>query len=326
MALYSTYADLVDFLSNMSVGTETASLVGGNTALAAAVSAGATSFTAFASAGFLNPAGQVPSASVPVNTYLLDGANSENASVASITGAVSPFTFNLAAGTTLQAAHNAGINVASAGTQGCLADILVRAAAWVESICKQGPDGATDRTLYAKSRVEKIAGPSQFRAAFDPDGTFILRPYHWPVTAVATLTIQMGAVTAQTIDLTFLQLPDAAKSIRIPAAQALGTSPPIVTYVSSFWPRNYPFMATLTYTGGPIPAATLSSVPADIRQATQHIALHLLAYRRNPYGAADIHQGDFSISARLRGDTSGKSLLLLDAERMLEPYMRGSGM
>ncbi|MFX8071251.1 hypothetical protein ABTK88_19240, partial [Acinetobacter baumannii] len=47
---------------------------------------------------------------------------------------------------------------------------------------------------------------------------------------------------------------------------------------------------------------------------------HFLSYRQNPVGAADFRFGDMSISARLRGDTSNRSLLVSDADTYLRPY------
>ena len=89
--------------------------------------------------------------------------------------------------------------------------------------------------------------------------------------------------------------------------------------------RNQDMFGTLVYTAGPITGLTLAAVPDDIRQATMFLAAHFLSYRSNPVGAANIHQGEVTIEARLRGESPPKSLLVLDAETLLQPYAASRG-
>jgi hypothetical protein len=144
---------------------------------------------------------------------------------------------------------------------------------------------------------------------------------------VTSVGIQMGAMTAASLDTTYLYpVNGQQRTLTLPQPGVTGATPNVSTVVGRYWPRNLPFIATLAYTGGPITGATLASVPYDLAYACHLITAHFLGYRRNPTGAAMIHQGDFNLEARLRGDTSGKSLLLIDAEAAPQPYKNLPGM
>jgi len=73
---------------------------------------------------------------------------------------------------------------------------------------------------------------------------------------------------------------------------------------------------SVTYTGG----IAVGAVPYDVQQACVWVASELLAQRRNPSGAASLRMGKFELQARPRLDTSGDSILLLQAKAALEPY------
>jgi hypothetical protein len=73
---------------------------------------------------------------------------------------------------------------------------------------------------------------------------------------------------------------------------------------------------SVTYTGG----VTVGELPYDVAQACIWVTSELLAERRNPWGAASVRQGKFELEARLRGDTSGDSIMVLQAKAALELY------
>lgn len=309
MATFSAYSDVTDVLtfSNIAGQVETGSLVGGNSTIASpGVSAGAQSVPAVsgAASGF----------SGTFMLWILDGPNSE--AIAGCTVSTNTITVP-SPGVTY--AHAAGVSISSAGTAGCLASMIARASREIETICKQGGDGATDRQLFAKSRTEMLSGPNSFRAAFDNEHGLRLRPYHFPITAVASLTVQFGAQSASSIDLTYQEIPDGARSLYIPLARTTGTAP-IAFYPYGVWPRNLRFVATLSYTGGPISGSTTDSVPFDIKDALYLLLLDQVGRRENPQGAASVRRGDFQFEARLRGDKSGRSLNRTEAEDKLAQY------
>lgn len=310
MTLYSCYTDCQEFVNDSSVNVETASLIGGNTTLSLACLAGATSLTPVAVTDF--------PATGSFNAYILDGPNSEIVS-ATVFGA----TLSVPAGT--QAAHAAGVNVASAGVGGNLADLLIRASAMAENLCNQGPDGdGLARSLFATARTETLAGPSMYRAVFDRDNVLLIKPYHFPVRSVASISVQFGADTPVAVSTTYLVLPDGARVIHVPAPQQIAVNGAPVFYTP--YPRGKPFYVTLSYTGGPCNGTTLSSVPYDIKEAVTFIALDRMAFRSNNLGVVMSRRGDvmFQHAAHTRGagGVGGDSLFLMQAKEKLLPYMR----
>lgn len=305
MPLFSSYIDLPDFLANGLPNSETASLVGGNAVLSVGASLGATSLTPSTTTGF------PPSAAGSFVGWILDGANSE-----SVVCSVSGSTLSVPAGTL--AAHAAGVSISSAGTAGCLASLIVTSSALIEHTCKQGPDGG-DKSLWLQQRVEKLSGPS-LRTAFDVDGNLVVRPYHWPITNAASCLVQMGPQTSATIDLTYAYIPGDARVITIPWAQTITVQPGVTSWLIAPYPRWYQFVATITYTGGPCSGTTLATVPQPLKEACYLLVMDRLGFRVNPVGAANVSLGDQRYEMRLRGDTSGKSLLRMQAEAYLALY------
>lgn len=100
--LTSCYVDAPTFVRG-AMGVETASLLGGNSALAAAASVGATSLTVSDGTGFALGPG-----------WICDGPNTEVVMITVVSGAT------LTVSAPLLAAHVAGVNVATGGTAGAL--------------------------------------------------------------------------------------------------------------------------------------------------------------------------------------------------------------
>ncbi|WIG60009.1 MAG: hypothetical protein OJF49_002757 [Ktedonobacterales bacterium] len=299
----SAYVDVPAFL-RAAVNLETASLLGLNTTVGVGgVAAGATSLPVVASTGW---------AVGPL--WLLDGPYAE---MAQVTGSVDGTHLTLAAPGT-QFAHGAGVSASQAGTGGALAEVLLRASAWIENYCQQGTS-AIDRSLYAVSRSERWGMPDM-RANLDRDGVLVVRPGHFPVQSVTALAIDLGQGQTLSFDATQVQLASNGRVIELPyllstapnPGQVLGCPGVGLSRVRRQW-------VTLTYTGGLTPGA----LPYDVRQACIWVASELLAERRNPTGAAAVRQGKFELQARLRGDASPDSLLLAQAKAALEPYRVG---
>ncbi len=308
MATFSAYTDVPGILNDGTLNVELASLFTGNGTLSGTgCLAGATSINLNAGSNFATTS--------TFTAWFLDGANSESkpgcSYSANVLSVPSPG---------VSFAHGGGVSVSSAGTQGSLASIIARASSWVDDICRQGPDGGAERTLWRMSRIEVIAGPNSFRASFDPLGTLLVRPYHFPITAVSSVQIQMGAQNTLAVDTTFLVLPDNARTLQIPLAQITGSAPSTVTWLGFRFPRDVPFYCTLAYTGGPIPVLTVDSVPMEIREATYLLVQDLLGRRQNTLGAAMVRRGDVSYEMYLRGETSAKSGLRKRAEEILTPF------
>ena len=297
----SAYVDVPGYL-RAPAGQETASLFGLNTTVggSATVAAGVTTLPVASSTGW--SAGPL---------WLLDGPFSE---VAQVTAAPDGTHLTLAAPGTLFA-HAPGVSVSQAGTGGALAEALLRASAWIEGYCRQGT-AAGDRSLYAVSRTERWGMPSS-RASLDRDGVLLVRPGHFPVQSVAALAVELGPGYTITLDVSQVEFPSSGRLVEAPVLLANAANPGqqllLETAGLSRMRRQW---ATLTYTGGMTPGA----VPYDVQQACIWVASDLLAQRRNPSGAASVRQGKFALEARLRGDVTGDSILLMRAKEALEPY------
>lgn len=310
-SLVAVYGDVPDFLNNANMQVETQTLIGGNTTLTSAAAQGATTLTVGSVTNFPT--------SGTFSAYILDGAQSEVVT-ASVSGAV------LSVPTGTLAAHAVGVSISSAGSLGCLADSIITASRLVDIICMQGPDAAADLTLYATSRTETLFAPSQ-RAAIDRNATLMLRPYHFPVRSVASVSIQQGAMSPIALSLANLPnpLPYGMKRLDLPFLQPLNTIP--FSYLGTSFNRAIASYVTLTYTGGPIPTADLAAVPWDIRQALRLIVADLLGIRQNNTGAAAVRIGDMNITTELRGGgPEGNTRLRAQAEKLLLPYRTPAGM
>jgi hypothetical protein len=296
----AAYIDVPAYL-RAATNQETASLLGLNTTLdSGGAAAGTTSLPVAAATGW-----------VEGPLWLLDGPFSE---VALVTDSPDSTHLTLAAPGTLFA-HAAGVSASQAGTAGALAELILRASAWIEGYCAQGSLG-TDRTLFAVSREERWGMPGT-RAALDRDGVLVIRPGHWPVQSVAAVALDLGDGQALALDATQAQVASGGRLIEVPYLLSAAPAPgQMLALETAGLPRARRQWATLTYTGG-IPA---SAVPYDVRQACVWVTSELLAERRNPTGAAVMRMGKYEIQARLRGDETGDSLLLIQAKAALAPY------
>lgn len=293
------YIDVPTYL-RAATNQETASLLGLSTTVGAgSAAAGVTSLPVAASAGW---------AAGPL--WLLDGPYSEVVQVTGINGA----NLTLAAPGTLFA-HAAGVSASQAGTAGALGELILRASAWIESYCAHG-SLATDRSLYAVARQERWGMPG-IRAALDRDGVLVIRPGHWPVQSVAVVAIDLGDGQTLALDATQVELPSGGRLVEVPYLLSAAPSPgQMLVLETAGLSRSRRQWATLTYTGG----LTISAVPYDVQQACVWVTSELLAERRNPTGAAAMKLGKYEVQARLRGDETGDSLLLMQAKAALAPY------
>ncbi|MBA3822777.1 MAG: hypothetical protein H0X24_02590 [Ktedonobacterales bacterium] len=302
------YADVATFIRG-AMGIETASLLGGNSTLATAVAAGATSLTVADGTSFAAGA-----------CWILDGAASEMVMISTIAGA----TLTLSAGTPTVAAHGVGASIATSGTQGALAEVLVRASAWVEGYCGQGrPGNASDPGLFALSRTEHHRLPGT-RAALGVGGELAVWPLHFPVQSVASLALDWGQGQTWTLDATKIIFTSSARSFDLPPPLPVLTTTGVLVAPGGL-PRAWsdialsragPVWVNLTYQGGLVAGA----MPWDFTQAVCWVAAHLLGYRENPTGAAQRQLGKKTLVSRLRGDMGDESTLLADAKGVLEAY------
>lgn len=313
-SLLACYDDVPSFLNNASMQLETQTLVGLNTTIATATQ-GQSSLTVASVA-------TLPSTTTtPFVAYILDGAQSEVVTVDTQVGT----TFTLASA--LLATHSAGVSISTAGSLGCLADVILNASRQVDMICMQGPDASADLTLFATSRTETYYCPSA-RTVIDRDYTLIVKPYHFPVRSYSSLTVQQSGSTPFTVNTSLVPspLPYGARRIDIPFLQPIGNTIPS-QYITRPFNRAVGAYVTLTYIGGPIGAADLASVPYDIRDATRLLVADSLGWRSNNTGAASVRIGDVNITTELRGGgAEGHTRLRAQAMDRLKMYRTPAGM
>jgi hypothetical protein len=295
----SAYVDVPAYLRS-AANQETASLLGLNTTTAGATqAAGTTNLQVASSTGW-----------AASSLWILDGPSSE---LVQVTGSVDGTHLTLATpGTTF--AHAAGTSASQAGSAGALAELIVRASAWMESYCQQGVSG--DRSLYALARTERWTMPST-RAHLDRDQVLVVRPGHFPVQSVSALSIELGQGQSLAFDVTQVELPSAGRLVELP--YLLQASPNVgqqLLLESRGLSRTHRQWAVISYVGG----LTAGTVPYDVQQACVWVVSDFLGYRQNPAGAAEVRLGKKEVVTRLRGDLSGDSILLLQAKAALEIY------
>jgi hypothetical protein len=195
-------------------------------------------------------------------------------------------------------AHAPGVSASQAGAGGSLAEVILRASAWIENYCQQGT--SADHSLFALSRTEKWGMPGR-RALLDVDGTLVIRPGHFPVQSVASLAVQLPSGATQNLDLSLAQITGEGRPFAV--------IPTALTRARRQW-------VIVTYTGG----CAAGAVPYDVQQACVWMVSELLSARRNPSGAATVKQGTNELVARPWRDTIGDSILLTQAKAALAAW------
>jgi hypothetical protein len=292
----SAFSDVPAYL-RAPTGQEAASLLGLNTTIGGGsrVSAGTLSLPVVASAGW---------ATGPL--WLLDGPSSEMVQVA---GAPDATHLTLAApGTAL--AHPPGVSASQAGAGGSLAEAILRASAWIENYCQQRTP--SDRSLFAASRTERWGMPGR-RALLDVDGTLAVRPGHFPVQSVASLAILLPSRAIQSVDVSLAQITGEGRLVEAPLLFVGGAQPTLMPTAISRAGRQW---VILTYAGG----FAAGAIPYDVQQAYVWMVSELLSARRNPSGAATVRQGTTELVARPRRETTGDSILLMQAKAALAAW------
>jgi len=276
-------------------GLEWDSLIGNKGRLTSATALGATTLP-------------VTALTVQLNQYdvltIFDGSSSENVIVQS-TAAVNATSITISATTYT---HALGTPFSSDGVLGSLAEHILRASQLLETICKQ--------TLFTFTYTnEKLAMPTM-RASIDNQWALHFRPRHWPVNSISALSIT--TVVGDTINYDPAQvIIDSDKQIcSMPNMMPLplpgsGQSPYPIWNVTS---RYREAQVTLTYQAG------YATLPYDIIEAATLLVSDQLAKRDNPIGALEVSSGNRHISAAIRGETTGDSILFKRAKKILDNY------
>jgi hypothetical protein len=234
---------------------------------------------------------------------IFDGSSSEIVTVTNTTnqGATS---LTVSA---LQFAHVAGTPIASDGAQGSLPAMIVNASSEIEAYCRQ--------PLLSSTNTNETLPLRSMRAAVTNDYRLILRPKRIPVTAVSSVVAILNAGTSLALDSTQAFIDADGQVITL----ALITVTGVATQFGNVSPALFPTASgwiEVSYTAG----YSYAALPSDVRQAAVWLVSDLLSDRRNPTGAAETQYGDVKLTTRLRGDTSGRSVLVIRAYEALDRY------
>lgn len=290
----NTYISWFDWARSVT-GLEWQSLVG-NTGRIGTTPLGATSITV------------TPALTVQLNQYdiltIFDGSNSENV-IVQATALLNATTVNVSA--TINA-HVAGTPFSTDGVLGSLAEAIIRSGQLLETICKQ--------TLFQFTYTnEKLAMPTM-RASIDNQYALHFRPRHWPISSVASISITTVPDNTIQYDPTTIIIDSDKQICSIPNLQPLplpgsGQSPYPIWNVTG---RYREAQVTLTYIAG------YAIIPSDVIEAATLLASDTLAKRENPVGALELGSGNRHISAAIRGETTGDSILFKRAKKILDNY------
>lgn len=279
-------------------GLESASLLGNSMRF--------TSLTAAAATTIPN----TPNLTVQLNQYdqvtIFDGPNSEVVTVAA-TATVGASSFTIAA-PGLQFQHAAGVPMCSNGVLGSLADQIVTACDWLES-------DFTYQSLFQATYTNEILPMPSMRASIDNQNALVLRPTHFPVTAINSIVLQ--AQQGQTLTLAVAQafIDASAQVVKVPILNATGPTSQVF-FPQQPMSRTVNMWATIGYTAGFVPSA----LPPAIRDGAVLLTSEILSRRQNPTQADQIMLGRKMLVATMRGDQSGESLFVKQAARKLARY------
>lgn len=153
----------------------------------------------------------------------------------------------------------------------------------------------------------------------DSNGDLIVRPAKIPVISVSSIKISKGSPSGDlTLDLTDdsgdrFNIDFSGRYIRVPWAEIALTGNVVFTSFQSI--RSSQFYTKLTYRGG----YEVDNLPQVFKQATILYMRDIASRSANTTGATRVSQGGISLAYEQR---SGKSDLVIDAERILRPYRR----
>lgn len=290
----NTYISWVDW-SRSVTGLEWASLVGNTGRITSAVALGVTTLP-------------VTALTVQLNQYdvltIYDGSSSENV-IVQATAAVNATSITISA---TSFAHVAGTPFSTDGILGSLAEHILRASQWLETICKQ----PLWQTTYAG---ENLAIPTM-RASIDNQYALHFRPRHWPVSSITSISVTTVPGFSISLDPTQIIVDSDKQICSMPNIQPL----PVIGSSQQPYPiwgitsRYREAQLTLSYQAG------YAILPYDVIEAIVLLVSDQLAKRDNPIGALEVSSGNRHISAAIRGDTSGDTILFKRAKKILDNY------
>lgn len=243
--------------------------------------------------------------------YLFDGANSEQLQVGSGGAAQGTTTIPLQAGTAF--AHAGGTPYCTDGTQGSLGQAIFEASRWIEDICYQA--------LWSTAYTNEILTMPTMRACIDNQNNLHFRPRHFPITTFTSISLKTSNQYSVSYDPTQAIIDSDQQTVDVPiwAVTSSGGSGPSQTVLWQNVPmtRQSNAWITLAYTAG----YAQGSLPMAVQRAAMLLTSEMFSQMTNPLGNDEINQGKRRVVFTLRGDQSGESLLVKQANKLLNPYI-----
>ena len=301
----NTYVDCITY-SKATTGMILTTQVG-NIGRIASVTAGATSLTTIA----------VTTVALDQYDalYITDGPNSEVVQVGSGGAAIGATTIPLQSAT--QYAHAGGTPYCTDGIQGSLGQAIFEASQWIDDTCHQA--------LWSTTYTNEILTMPTMRAAVDNQQNIHFRPRHFPITELSALSIMDSSQVAVSYNPAQAIIDGDQQTVDIPVG-AIQTQVGQQGYSQgfTFWEqrlnRQRTAWITLTYTAG----YAVGQMPWAVTRAATLLTSNSMGQITNPYGVDQINQGKRSTVFTLRGDTSGESLLVKEANKLIGPYIAQS--
>jgi len=292
----STYIDHLMYTRSPS-GLESASLLGNSFRLSGAHTLGATSLT-------ITPATTVDLAQYDQIT-IFDGPNSEVVMVAADTP-MPATSLTLVSGLTF--AHAGATPCCTDGPLGSLADQIINASAWLETICQQ--------SLFQATYTNETLRMPGMRASIDQQCQLNFRPRHFPITAENGITLITNNSATNTYDATQCIIAADHQIVSVPWLVTTGNN----NTNANMWlypapSREQQMWLQITYTAGYTPA----QLPADVRDAAVSLVSVLLSRRQNPTAADIIILGDKRLTTNPT-NTTGESNHYKHAMNILKNY------
>lgn len=297
----STYLDIFQYLRKPS-GLITSGYYGNAFRFATTQAAGASSLAI--------PASAITEAmNAYDNLYIFDGLNSEVVQVAST---VSPSVTSVSLVNPTVYQHKAGIVACSDGTSTIsLAEQIFIASQWVEDICHQ--------SLWVSTYSNEVLTMPTMRASVNNEGVLWFRPRHFPITDLTAISIKADPLSVVQYDPTQAIIDSEQQLISIRNLVPLSNTPGNSQVTSnSPWnarSRNRQQWLTITYDSG------WTNLPSTIVRACSLLVNQCFVQTANSLGADSIVEGERNVVFTMRGDTSGESLLVKEAQRLLQPYV-----
>lgn len=246
--------------------------------------------------------------------YVFDGPSSEVLQV-SQSASVGSSTVTLQSPAAY--AHAAGTAYCTDGTQGSLGQAIFEASRWIEDICHQ--------PLYQTAYSGEILTMPTMRAAIDNRWNLHFRPRHFPITTLSSVSIQTSQTYTVSLDATQAIIDADQQTVDLPNVNTLSSTQPQGNpqggpYLWQPFNRQTNAWITLSYTAG----FPVGQLPWAITRACTLLTSDGFSQLENPMGADQIGQNKRSVIFTLRGDQSGESLLVKEANKLLGPYIAQS--